>query len=48
MASIPGFISYNSYVSDDGEELTVARFDSPEALEAWRTHPEHPEAQGRV
>jgi heme-degrading monooxygenase HmoA len=45
VASIPGFISFNSYVSDDGEELQVARFDSPEALEAWRTHPEHLEAQ---
>ena len=48
MASIPGFISYNSYVSDDGEDLAVARFESLEALEPWRTHPEHPEAQGRV
>lgn len=45
VASIPGFISYNSYVSDDGEDLLVARFDSPEALEAWRTHPEYLEAQ---
>jgi heme-degrading monooxygenase HmoA len=45
VASIPGFISFNSYVSDDGEELQVARFDSLEALEAWRTDPEHLEAQ---
>jgi heme-degrading monooxygenase HmoA len=45
VTSIPGFISFNSYVSDDGEELQVARFDSLEALEAWRTDPEHLEAQ---
>jgi heme-degrading monooxygenase HmoA len=45
VASIPGFISYNSYVSGDGEELGVVRFDTLEALEAWRTHPEHLEAQ---
>jgi heme-degrading monooxygenase HmoA len=45
VASIPGFISYNSYVSDDGEEMIVARFDSLETLEAWRTDPEHLETQ---
>jgi heme-degrading monooxygenase HmoA len=45
VASIPGFISFNSYVSDDGEELLVARFDSLEALEAWRTDPEHLQTQ---
>ena len=47
VASIPGFISYNSYVSDAGEDLLVVRFDSLEALEAWRTHPEHLEAQDK-
>ena len=45
VASIPGFVSFNSYVSDSGENLLVVRFDSLEALEAWRTHPEHLEAQ---
>ena len=48
VASIGGFISHNSYVSDDVEELAVARFESLETLEAGRTHPEHLEAQGRV
>src|SRR3989442_8384281 len=43
---MPGFISFNSYVSDDDEELLVARFDSLEALEAWRTDPEHLQTAG--
>ena len=33
--------------ADDGEELTVFRFASEEALEAWRTHPEHVETMKR-
>jgi len=41
VASTPGFISFNTYSSADGEELVVARFDSLEAVEAWRNHPEH-------
>jgi heme-degrading monooxygenase HmoA len=41
VASTPGFVSFNTYASDDGEELVVARFDSLEAVEAWRNHPEH-------
>ncbi|HVQ86975.1 MAG TPA: antibiotic biosynthesis monooxygenase [Actinomycetes bacterium] len=47
VASIPGFISFNSYTSEDGEELVVARFDSLDALEAWRTHPEHLDTQAK-
>jgi len=45
VASIPGFISYNAYESGDGDEMVVVRFDSLDALEAWRGHPEHLEAQ---
>jgi heme-degrading monooxygenase HmoA len=41
----PGFISIASYPEPDGGELTIARFASAEALEAWRTHPEHRQAQ---
>jgi heme-degrading monooxygenase HmoA len=32
----PGFVSYNFYRGEDGEDLGVVRFDSREALEAWR------------
>ena len=41
VASVPGFISFNTYTSADGEELVVARFDSLEAVDRWRNHPEH-------
>lgn len=34
-------------MSDEGEDLVVARFDSLESLEAWRTNPEHLETQQR-
>lgn len=42
---IPGFISVTSNSEPDGGEVTIARFDSEEALKAWRTHPEHLQAQ---
>ncbi|QOZ50985.1 antibiotic biosynthesis monooxygenase [Bradyrhizobium sp. CCBAU 53338] len=47
VSSLPGFLSVKSFKADDGEELTVFRFASEEALEAWRTHPEHVEAMKR-
>lgn len=47
VAQVPGFVSYKSYVADDGEEIELARFDSEVALETWRTLPEHLEAQRR-
>jgi heme-degrading monooxygenase HmoA len=47
VSQIPGFISVKSFKADDGEEITVFRFASDEALEAWRTHPEHVETMKR-
>lgn len=47
VSQMPGFLSVKSFKSDDGEELTVFRFSSEEALEAWRTHPKHVEAMKR-
>jgi heme-degrading monooxygenase HmoA len=44
---MPGFISYKAYTADDGERVVVVRFESHEALAAWRSHPEHREAQQR-
>lgn len=46
-ATIPGFISIKGYTSEDGEEIDLVRFESERSLEAWRTHPEHREAQRR-
>jgi heme-degrading monooxygenase HmoA len=47
VSQMPGFLSVKSFKSDDGEELTVFRFSSEQALEAWRTHPQHVEAMKR-
>lgn len=47
VSHMPGFLSVKSFKAADGEELTVFRFASEEALEAWRTHPEHVETMKR-
>jgi len=47
VSELPGFLSVKSFKADDGEELTVFRFASEAALEAWRTHPEHVETMKR-
>ncbi|MGY8633712.1 antibiotic biosynthesis monooxygenase [Bradyrhizobium sp. 14AA] len=47
VSRLPGFLSVKSFKAADGEELTVFRFASEEALEAWRTHPEHVETMKR-
>jgi heme-degrading monooxygenase HmoA len=43
--SMPGFISYKLYTSEDGERCSIVEFESPEHLRAWRQHPDHREAQ---
>ena len=40
----PGFISYKSYVAPDGDEIGIIRFESLEALKAWRNDREHQSA----
>lgn len=45
---IPGFIDIKGYVSDDGERINIARFESEDALKAWRLQPEHVETQQRA
>jgi heme-degrading monooxygenase HmoA len=45
---MPGFISFKSYRADDGETMAVVRFESREALDVWRRHPEHCETQERA
>ena len=46
-SSMPGFISYKDFAAEDGENVSVIEFDSPETLAAWRNHPEHKAAQER-
>jgi heme-degrading monooxygenase HmoA len=48
VSAMPGFISYKAYTAEDGERIAVVRFESREALEAWRTHPEHRATQERA
>lgn len=44
-AQVPGFISYKTFASDDGEHASIIEFESEEAVIAWRSHPEHLAAQ---
>src|SRR5690349_16355238 len=37
----PGCISIDGYAAPDGGDLAVVRFESEEALRAWKNHPEH-------
>ena len=45
--TIAGYISHKGFVAEDGERITIVEFDSEEALERWRTHPEHVDAKRR-
>ena len=42
---MPGFVSVKDYSAQDGEMLLLAEFDSLEAVDAWKAHPEHLIAQ---
>ncbi len=44
----PGFISIKGFVGEDGEEISIARFESDEAVKLWRSHPEHLLTQRRA
>jgi heme-degrading monooxygenase HmoA len=43
--TIPGYISHKAFVADDGERVTIVEFESEEALQQWRVHPEHAKAK---
>jgi heme-degrading monooxygenase HmoA len=47
-ATMPGYISHKGFFADDGERVTVVEFESEEGMRAWRTHPEHVEAQRKA
>lgn len=44
---IPGFRSLKTFIAEDGERVSLFEFESLEALDAWKRHPEHLEAQRR-
>ena len=43
--AMPGFLSFKSFASEDGERVSLIEFESMKCLEAWRDHPEHRRAQ---
>jgi heme-degrading monooxygenase HmoA len=45
--TMPGFVSVKLFRAEDGETLALAEFESLEALNAWRDHPEHVVARQR-
>lgn len=47
VSKMPGFLGANGYASADGDEVGMVRFDSLDALRAWREDPEHLATQAR-
>jgi heme-degrading monooxygenase HmoA len=45
--TVPGYIAHKGFFAPDGERVTLVEFENEEALEAWRTHPEHLDAKRR-
>ncbi|WP_374529394.1 antibiotic biosynthesis monooxygenase [Novosphingobium sp.] len=43
----PGFLSFKSYTSDDGEVIALSEWESAEAARAWGMQPDHAATQGR-
>ena len=43
--SMPGFVSFKNFTSDDLERVSIIEFESEATLKAWREHPEHLAAQ---
>lgn len=41
----PGIIAFKSFAAADGERVTVAEFESHDAVDAWREHERHLDAQ---
>ena len=44
-SSFPGYVDFKSYVSDDGERLSISRWQDHDAVTAWRNDLRHREAQ---
>jgi len=43
--AMPGFVSIKTFAAGDGERVSIVAFESRQAHEAWRAHPEHRRAQ---
>jgi heme-degrading monooxygenase HmoA len=42
---MPGFVDVKSYLAEDGERLTVVRWQDHETMRQWREHARHAMAQ---
>jgi heme-degrading monooxygenase HmoA len=47
VSTMPGFVSIGGFAGDDGSELAVVRFESEDAIRAWRNHPDHVRTRDR-
>ena len=45
--TIPGYISHKGFVADDGERVTIVKFETEEALHQSSIDPEHGKAKRR-
>lgn len=45
--NMQGFVDEKTFVSPDGERVTVVTFADRDSHNAWRDHPDHQEAQRR-
>lgn len=43
----PGFLSFKSYVSDDGEVIALSEWADAAAARDWGSHPDHAPIQGK-
>ena len=43
----PGFVSFKSYTSDDGEVIALSEWADAEAARAWGSQPDHAVVQAR-
>jgi heme-degrading monooxygenase HmoA len=42
---MPGFVDFKSYQAEDGERISIVRWEDHETMAAWRNHPRHRIAQ---
>ena len=42
-----GFVSFKSFVADDGEVVAISEWADEAAAAAWARHPDHAEVQAR-
>lgn len=45
---IPGYLGIESVEQDNGTEITVSYWKTREAIQQWREHPDHQQAQQRA